>query len=202
MPEEDVDTLDSVENARVVFEQYWLHARHVENHRLWLTNLFVIIFAGLLGCMAFIEQTSSYIPLAGFILSLIGLFSIHATRVPFLRFSRMAETITALELGLGEYRRFFQQEAGSLKETKDKFWSLHRTFIIFYCLAGGGWAALFTHSYISSWGILCVIFIIIAAALYSIYKVTFWKKELKVEEELKKLSDDLKAKSGHPSTNS
>lgn len=35
-------------NARAVFEQYWLQARHVESERLWLTNVFVAIFTALL----------------------------------------------------------------------------------------------------------------------------------------------------------
>lgn len=198
MPEQDSNTLSSTENARVVFQQYWLHARHVENHRLWLTNLFVIVFVGLLGSMAFIEQTSFYIPLVGFMLSLIGLFTIHATRVPLLRFSHMAEAIMDSELGLGEYRRFFHREANSLKETKDKAWSLHRTFVIFYCLAGGGWVGLFVQPYISSWGVLSMIFIAVAAGLYYIYRATLWEKELKIEEELKNVSDHLRARRGNP----
>ena len=159
-----------------------------------LINLFVIIFAGLLGGIAFIEETSSYLALGGFVLSLIGLFSIHATRVPFLRFSRMAEAIMTIELGLGEYRRFFREEAGSLAKARDKSWTLHHTFIAFYSLAGGGWLSLFAHLYIQSYCVLAAILIAIAAILYFMYRVIFWRRELEVEEQLKNLITDLSAR--------
>ena len=186
MVEQDGDTGDSVENARVVFQQYWLHARHVENHRLWLTNLFVIIFAGLLGSIAFIEETVVYIPFAGFALSLIGLFTVHASRIPFLHFSRLAETIMVVELGLGEYKRFFL-------EKKDKSWTLHHTFIVFYCLAGGGWLALSLRPYVPSHEILVAAFVVVTVGLYTIYRLTFWRRESEVQEQLRNLLNGLGA---------
>ena len=37
---------ESIELVKTIYEQHWLHARHVENERLWLTNIFAILFAG------------------------------------------------------------------------------------------------------------------------------------------------------------
>ncbi len=37
---------EKIELIKTVYEQHWLHARHVENERLWFTNIFAIIFAG------------------------------------------------------------------------------------------------------------------------------------------------------------
>ena len=39
-------TYKKEELIKSIFEQHCLHARHVENERLWLTNIFAIIFAG------------------------------------------------------------------------------------------------------------------------------------------------------------
>ena len=99
-----------------------------------------------------------------------------------------------IELGLGEYRRFFREEAGSLAKARDKSWTLHHTFIAFYSLAGGGWLSLFAHLYIQSYCVLAAILIAIAAILYFMYRVIFWRRELEVEEQLKNLITDLSAR--------
>ena len=39
-----------------VLEQNWLHARHVENERLWITNIYVLIVAGVLSFLRFNEK--------------------------------------------------------------------------------------------------------------------------------------------------
>ena len=43
-----------------------------------------------------------------------------------------------------------------------------------------------------------MIFIAVAAGLYYIYRATLWEKELKIEEELKNVSDHLRARRGNP----
>lgn len=60
------------ESLIAALEQNWLHARHVENERLWFTNIFVIVVAGVL---AFIGEFKALInnPLVLFLLILSGL---------------------------------------------------------------------------------------------------------------------------------
>jgi len=35
-----------IELVKAVYEQHWLHARHVENERLWFANIFTAILVG------------------------------------------------------------------------------------------------------------------------------------------------------------
>ena len=182
------------DNARLVFEQYWLHARHVENERLWMTNVFAIIFAGLLGFMGWKEELIWYIAAFGLALSLFGLLAVHALRIPFIRYSRMAETIMDVELGLGKFRRFFKQnKKDGLRVNIDKFWSLHRTFVLFYCFTGAGWAALLSISLEASPTTTWIVFGTVAAALIALYQCIFWHREDRIEDEVKELSESLKA---------
>jgi len=37
---------DVIELIKAVYEQHWLHARHVENERLWFANIFTAILVG------------------------------------------------------------------------------------------------------------------------------------------------------------
>lgn len=181
------------DDARLVFEQYWLHARHVENERLWMTNVFAIIFGGLLGFMGWKDELTWYIAAFGLALSLFGLLAVHALRIPFIRYSRMAETIMDVELGLGEYRRFFKQNGrNGLRANIDKFWSVHRTFVLFYCFIGAGWSTLIAISLEASDRTVWIVFITVAAALVFLYQCIFWRREDRIEDEVKELSENLK----------
>tara|TARA_B100000809_G_scaffold169987_1_gene167350 strand:- start:156 stop:638 length:483 start_codon:yes stop_codon:yes gene_type:complete len=40
------DKLIRFQSLQMVYEQNWLHFRHVENERLWFTNIFALIVAG------------------------------------------------------------------------------------------------------------------------------------------------------------
>ena len=37
--------------VKAIYEQHWLHARHVENQRLWFTNVFALLCVGSLAMM-------------------------------------------------------------------------------------------------------------------------------------------------------
>jgi hypothetical protein len=131
------------EGAYVAFGQYWVQARHQENTRLWLTNVLVVIFAALIGVTAWRGSIYWYIPSFGLALSLFGLFTNHALRVLFVRYSRVASTLMDVELGMGDYRRFLEGGKGrGLRGTWESMWTLHATFVSFYSFAVAGWAAL------------------------------------------------------------
>ena len=68
-----------VELLKSVYEQHWLHARHCENERLWFTNVFALIVAGLFAFLGTAEQPilSQFVTYAGctiFLLSMLGYF--------------------------------------------------------------------------------------------------------------------------------
>lgn len=41
-------TEDSSDILETLLEQSWLHIRHAENHRLWFTNMYFLVVAGVL----------------------------------------------------------------------------------------------------------------------------------------------------------
>lgn len=109
------DTKVDAENARAVYDQYWLHARHVESHRQLFTSFFAVLSVAVL---AFQYQghpnaTASVIALSVLaILSLIGYGAAHASNAAFIVFSRMAELIAIKYLDLRpEYARFYLMNA-------------------------------------------------------------------------------------------
>jgi len=66
---------DVIELVKVVYEQHWLHARHVENERLWFTNIFTAIFAGVISIIKDSLFDLASVPLILFlmILSIFGI---------------------------------------------------------------------------------------------------------------------------------
>lgn len=129
---------DKDKNLRVVFEQYWLHARHVENERLWFTNIYAIVWAGSLALMSeygFEIQVAIFL----FALSFLGFFMCHALRVPFIKYSRMAEIIMREEWQLMKYSFFYPRESKNKNkkygggEVKKSI-SLNAIFYLFYML--------------------------------------------------------------------
>ena len=35
-------------NLKTIYEQYWLHARHVADERLWFTNIYILVVVRIL----------------------------------------------------------------------------------------------------------------------------------------------------------
>lgn len=83
-----------------VYEQNWLHARHVENERLWFTNIYVIAVAGLLA-YTFRKGEATFWPwpilVISSIFSLAGFLMSHSLVIPFLHHSRTANSIQIKE---------------------------------------------------------------------------------------------------------
>lgn len=179
--------MERQDNAKTVFEQYWLHARHVENQRLWITNILVILFGALLSFMAQ-AGVIWYISAFGLLLALFGLLMVHALRVPFLRYSRMAEAIMAAELGMGKYRRFFvAQEKKGIAQVIDKLWGVHKFYVGLFTTSVAGWCALLAYSLKAEDSATWAIFWGVAIVLPIIYRFIFGRRENAVGEELRKL---------------
>jgi len=86
---EEEKEVEQTELLKAVYEQHWLHARHVENERLWFTNIFAVIVAGLLAFMFTSENNGTpnlFAVYGGLLilgLSLLGYFLCLSWRAPF-----------------------------------------------------------------------------------------------------------------------
>ncbi len=139
---------EKAENLRALLEQHWLHARHVENERLWFTNIFGIVVAGLLAVIFTAEdpqlskQFAIYIGFLILALSLIGYFLCKSWRAPFIEHTSLAKKM------LEEYPSFEKYTSYGKGYEKLKFLviSAHELFLYFYALMAGG--ALFLLLYV------------------------------------------------------
>ena len=134
----DSQDVEQAENLRRVYEQNWLHARHIENERLWFTNIYAVVMAASLALMS---EKGLIWPLVTFllILSLLGFFMCYALRGPFIRHSRMSEIILRREWQLKDYSVFYsrkpQPEGKTYKSGEvRKGVSLNEVFYLFYML--------------------------------------------------------------------
>lgn len=119
------------EDSRIVYEQYWQHARHVENELLTFTSFYAIIVAG---SFIFLKSNSgienTIIMIFVMFLSIFGFFFNYNLRIPFIKFILKAELIAIKELGLKhEYRRYFDSK-GRLFE--DKFIDTYDIFALLF----------------------------------------------------------------------
>lgn len=173
------------ESAYIAFGQYWLQARQQENTRLWLTNIIAIVFAALLALIAWKGLIYWYIAAFGLALALFGLFTNHALRVLSVRYSRVASTLMDFELGLGDYRRFIEGgEKRGVKAAWENLWSLHIAFVLFYCFAVAGWAALLSMArdvtVVANWPAIITFCLVLLASL-GFYRLFLWRREKEAE---------------------
>jgi len=126
------------ENMRVVYEQYWLHARHAENETWLFTTVYGIIMAAIFAAVGaeISEGIKATVTLFGVIFSVLGFLLVYVFRVPFLKFALMAELIAIKEFKIkDEYRRFFPKEGKAFPE--GKWFDLHDILAMFYALLTG-----------------------------------------------------------------
>ncbi len=119
------------EDSRIVYEQYWNHARHIENELLSFTSFYAVIVAG---SFVFIQPGTSkentFVMLFIMALSIFGFFYNYNLRVPFLKFMLKAELIAINEFMLKKkYRRFFEKEG---RLFKDKFVDTYDIFAFLF----------------------------------------------------------------------
>lgn len=182
------------EDIRVVYEQYWLHARHVENETLWFTNIYAIIVAGSFAILGLTEISlviNCAIFLFLFILSIIGFCLVYTFRIPFLKFALITELIAINEFNLkNEYRRFFPIERESFP--KDKLFDLHDIFEFFYTLMSSMMIFLLIYTMCDEIVLASVASIIVFIILFLIiYWFVFREKFLKIPKNIKnKIRDE------------
>lgn len=98
---------DRSDNAKYVFEQYWLHARHQEIQLLTFTGIYSAIVAGAFAYMGseFSDmQSRALLSIALGMVSFLGFFLTYNFNFAYMKFSRLAEKIKLEILELGQYK--------------------------------------------------------------------------------------------------
>lgn len=168
------------ELLKSIYEQHWLHARHIENERLWFTNIFALIVAGLLAFLGK-ELSSLFAIYAGcfiFILSMLGYALCITWRAPFVEHVTLAYKM--LEDAL--LKRYAPYTAEAFKIIKIGWITAHELFLYFYALMAG--AGLFLLLYIglawSYWWISIILFITLCA----LWRGWLARREVKYRKEM------------------
>ncbi len=163
-----------------IYEQYWQHARHVENELL----SFVALYTALVGGALYVSTQIGNGERAGAaafigVLSVFGFLFNYNLRIPFVTFTHLAELIAIRELGLKrEYWRFFAPQVPKI-DTYDIF----AVFFVLSVSASSSAIALFL---IETQGNLCLFCyetaIIVAPGLVTLVigLTMFWWTRLKL----------------------
>ena len=172
----DVDEKVRLDLLKSIYEQHWLHARHVENERLWFTNIFGVIVAGLLAFLGTSEAANLalFAKFAGpfiLILAMLGYLLCLSWRAPFVEHTILANKLLGADLWLKEYASYRPGYEGI------KFFqiSAHELFLYFYALMAGG--GLFLLLYIGLGVCYWWISIILFLNMVILWRGLFMKKE-------------------------
>lgn len=127
------------EMLKSVYEQHWLHARHLENERLWFTNIFGVIVAGLLAFMGTVGDTnlSQFVKYTGFFiftLSLLGYFLCITWRAAFVEHTTLANKILKRDALLSIYAPY---STSVYKKIKIGWVTAYELFLYFYAIMAG-----------------------------------------------------------------
>ncbi len=171
-----------------IYEQYWLHARHQENQRLWFTNIYAMIVTGVFTYFS-AKRFDVIILMFLLLLSLLGYFLIYTWNISFTIFSRLAEEIAIREWELPEdYRRFTKYRRGY---EFSRIISVNTIFIGFYSLMIGILTGLLIQNVFNIYTqITLVITIIVFLTFLSCYK--FYLKPKSIDKIQKCFDERIK----------
>lgn len=173
------------DNLRKVYEQYWLHARHQENQRLWFTNVYVVLVAGIFAYFGGIQRIDPFPLIFLLILSTLGYAMTYSWNVPFTIYSRLAELISIREWHLPEYyQRFTMYNKKKVRAG--------RIFIAFYSVMIGLFVTLLFQAnfFTGCWTI--AVGILVFVALYLVY-------HLYLEKQITETQREFESKTKEPS---
>ena len=175
------------DHLRSVYEQNWLHARHVENERLWFTNIYLVA-VGVLLAYTFGRNANCFWPwpilVPVFIFSMLGFFMCHHMSIPFLYHSRIADIIQIREWQL-PYNYFYRING----KDPSKFGSFSAIFHWFYILMSSFSIGFLIHDLLHNWYIAVVAGLICLGALFAVHECIFKKKEDEARADLLALKD-------------
>lgn len=194
------------ELLKSIYEQHWLHARHLENERLWFTNIYVLITGGLLA-YTFNSNGAHFWPwpilLIVFILSLAGLFMSHSLGIPFYYHSRMADIIQIKEWHL-PYHYFYRKTGGKSGFDPSKFIRFSEVFYLLYsAMSSFSMGFLFYElahglSWYWYWEAIVLGLILFGVIYGCLCKFAFKKIEKEAHGELEKLRASVSGENGNP----
>ncbi len=182
--------------ACTVYNQYWQHARHVENQLHSFVGFYVAIVGGALVFSAANGDPERIAAgLFVFLLSILGLLFNYNLRIPFIKFTLLSELIAIRELGLkDEYRRFFDRQGnlvirksiGSVPiDTYEMFAGL------FVLVAAFSAAGIVFFAFEAVGGVALVIELVAAALLAGVIVVSLGRLYRWTKEKLEALSSDV-----------
>jgi hypothetical protein len=182
------DTHLSGELIKSIFEQQWLQLRHVESERLWFTNIYAAIMAGVL---AFISKGGEetpfefYMPLLLFLvlLSVIGIVVVIRLGLAFYQHAAYVLVI-AEAFGVGKYVeslwrwKVYQKKKRSFR---DAIFTVASMFLLFYMVSLGGLLAMVTYVYTNS----ATSSLLVMMAIIPIFILAIWWQNKKSNEIMK-----------------
>lgn len=169
-------------NLQIIYEQYWLHARHVANERLWFTNIYVLIVASAFAFIATSQSTVIHLWLLVFllILSIMGFFMCHSLVIHFITYSRMTELISINEWNI-PYRVYFLPEGEQRIVSKI---GLNFAFYFLYMVMSSIFTCLLVYN-LGMFSISITVAIAMFIALFAVYELVFKRTENRLETKLK-----------------
>jgi len=176
-----ISSKEKDENLRKVYEQYWLHARHVADERLWFTNIYILVVVGI---FVFLQIDQPLFIRLGVILSVlflsvVGFLMCHSLTVHFITYSRTAELIQINEWG-ASYSQFCPKDGRRLTS---KIGSLNFAFYFLYILM----SSIFVFLLLSNLGV-DTLYTIASGVTTFIVLLSVWKQYCKkYEDELPKI---------------
>ena len=174
------------ENLRKIYECYWLHAMHQETQRLWFTNIYAVIVAGVFAYFSYIESNIVKVFILIFltILSLFGYLITQSWNIPFVIFSRLAEEIAICEWRLpNKYLRFAEYNKGYKFCKGIGFWKISmrisaaRLFMAFYSLMVSFFAALTSQMICQLNNIQTITIAIVLFIVFYLYYLLYWEQK-------------------------
>lgn len=187
------------ELLKSIYEQHRLDARHLENERLWFTNIYMLIVGALLAYTFGSGKAGFWswpILSITFTLSLAGFFMCHSLRIPFYYYSRMADIIQTKEWMLPYnyfYREIKSKTTGRFGLDPAKFIHFHAVFYWLYIVMSSFSIGFLLHDLAYGWcwyrwWIALVASLICLGILYGYFcKVIFNRNEEAAHDELEKL---------------
>jgi len=116
-----------------IYKEYWTQARHCENERLWFTQIYVVVMAGILGFLSDILSKNPLMALALLftlmLLTIIGYFVAYALSYTYIRYTRLADLIMLEVYGI---KRDYVYDFSPIMKRHPKRVKFMDIFMIFY----------------------------------------------------------------------
>ena len=174
---------------KTMYHEFWEHARHSETEMWKFTEIYIIVIGAILASVGGLggNQEFMMIPLVlsafGFAISILGLFVVYTLRIPFIRFTGMAELIGE-KFGIEEpLTRFLRTSKDGI--TTDKKIGLSDLLGYFYCIMATGMCFTFTFLIGKSFEWSALYGIITLAAMLGIFHGSIKSKWNDVRDNLK-----------------